>query len=735
MQKESDENIILFVGSYPPRECGIATFTKDLTDAIDKKFYPYAKTKILAMNNNGLNIYNYPKKVIYQLSDTSLSDYVKIAEKINQNKSIKMVSIQHEFGIFGGEYGEYIIKFLKILKKPKTITFHSILPKPDEKRRQIIKDIATNVDEIIVMTQKGVEILENKYKITTPIRIIQHGIPTTGFESQKRLKKHFGLQDKIILSSFGMISSGKGYEYVIRSLPKVVKKYPNLIYIIIGATHPIIRRREGEKYRNMLGEKIKELHLEDNVKFYNKYTTLKEIVGFLKATDIYISPTLTPEQITSGTLAYALGCGRTCISTPFLHAQDLLKADRGILIDKFKNSKSFEKAILETLADKNKMEEIEQNAYAYTRQMTWPNVTISYGETIKKYIQMPEICFEQLPRINTSHFRRLTDDFGMIQFAKYTTPDLNSGYTLDDNARALIVATRLYKKSRSINSLKLIETYLKYIQYVQDSEGKFHNIVLKDKTINKEYFSEEAHGRAINALGYLSSIQSLPKRLKENARHLLLKSLNITKNFTTPRAIALTITGLYNYNKENYSDETLNIIKEYANKLTSLFEKNKTEDWKWFEDKLTYSNSKIPEALLYAYIATQDKYYLDVSKITLDFLVSVTFKDNIFVPIGQAGWYKKNGKRTYFDQQPLDAASMVQTLTLAFKITKDLNYENHMLSAFQWFLGKNTLNQVVYNEQTGGCHDGLGKYSINLNQGAESTLSYLTARLTVDEIL
>lgn len=735
MQKEADKNIILFVGSYPPRECGIATFTKDLTDAIDKKFNPYATTKILAMNNNGVNIYNYPKKVIYQLSDTERKDYVKIAEEINKNKSIKLISIQHEFGIFGGELGKYLVDFLKTLKKPKTITFHSILPNPDKERLKVVRDIAENVNEIVVMTQKGVEILQNEYQIKTPIKVIFHGIPTTSFETQRRLKKQLGLQDKIILSSFGMINSGKGYEYVIESLPKVVKKYPNLVYLIIGATHPIIRRNEGEAYRNLLGEKIKELHLENNVKFYNKYTTLKEIIGYLKATDIYISSTLTPEQITSGTLAYALGCGRASISTPFLHAQDLLKANRGILIKEFKNPKLFESAILNLLDDDKYLSEIEQNAYAYTRQMTWPNVAISYGDTIKKYIEMPEICFEQLPRINTKHIRRMTDDFGMIQFANYIHPDLDSGYTLDDNARALIVAARLYQKSRDKNSIKLMRTYLNYIKYVQDYEGKLYNIVLKDKKIDKNSFSEEAHARAINALGYLISIQSIPKDLKESAKKILINAIDEAKKFTEPRAISSTLTGLYYFNKEDYSENNVKSVKYFADKLIDYYNINSTTDWKWFENKLTYANSKMPEALFHAYMVTQDKNYLDIAKESINFLTSVTFKDNIFIPIGQAGWYKKEGVRAYYDQQPLDASSMVQTLTLAYKITKNLDYENKMLSAFQWFLGKNTLNQVVYNEQTGGCHDGIGENNINLNQGAESTLAYLTARLTVGELI
>ncbi len=734
MEKEGDTNIILFMGTYPPRECGIATFTKDLSDSIDNKFNPYIKTKILAMNNNGLNIYNYPKKVIYQLSDTEKLDYINLAKNINKNDSIKFVCIQHEFGIFGGIYGEYLIDFLKTLNKPKIITFHSILPKPDEKRLQVVKDISENVDEIIVMTKKGVEILENDYKIKTKIKIIPHGIPSVSFESQKRSKKDMGYADKIILSSFGMVNSGKGYEYVIESLPEVVKKYPNLLYLIVGATHPIVRRNEGESYRNILGKKIKELGLEKNVKFYNKYITIKEIIKYLKATDIYISSSLTPEQITSGTLVYAMGCGRATISTPFLHAQDTINHERGILLPDFKNSESFKNAILKILSNKESLKEIEQNSYSFSRHMAWPNVAISYGESIREFLYMPDIYFEKLPRINTKHIRRMTDNFGMIQFAQYTSPDINSGYTLDDNARALMVAGKLYLKSRNKMFLKMISTYLNFIRYVLNYDGKLYNIVSKDKIVDKNSWSEEAQGRAIKALGFISSQHYIPNNIRKESINLFALSLKGSNNIKAPRALSSIISGLYYYNKENYSQNNIELIKNFSNKLIKLYELNHESNWKWFEPSLTYSNCKISRALLHSYMATQEKKYLEVGIESIDFLLSKIFEGKVFVPIGQNGWYKKEKRRSYFDQQPLDAASMVETLTIAYNITNNPEYEKNSLRAFNWFLGNNTLNQIVYNEQTGGCHDGLGKESINLNQGAESTLSYLSARLMLEEL-
>jgi len=378
---------ICFFGTFPPRECGIATFTRDLSSAIDKRLPPSIKTGVIAMNRNGVNIYNYPKEVVHQISDTDMNDYMDVARKINASPKIKLVNIQHEYGIFGGDWGDYILAFLEVIEKPVIATFHCILMDPNEKLKKVVKSISERVSCMIVMTEKAVELLRNVYGVTSEIKIIPHGIPVTNFETQEEEKRELGYSDKIILSSFGMVSSGKGYEQVIEALPGVVKKFPNLIYLIVGETHPDIRKHEGEEYRNFLNEKIKELNLEKHVKFYNKYVTLQEIIKYLKATDIYLSSGLNPEQITSGTLSYAMGCGRAVISTPFLHAKDVLDGKRGLLAE-FENPESFERAILHLLENPGIRKEMEKEAYYYTRHMTWPNVAINYCDLFKNYTNL-----------------------------------------------------------------------------------------------------------------------------------------------------------------------------------------------------------------------------------------------------------------------------------------------------------------------------------------------------------
>ncbi len=732
MNHEFNEANILYLSTYPPRECGIATFARDLTNAIDKRISSSIKTGVVAMNSNGVNIYNYPKKVIHQISDTDMNDYIELAKSVNSSDNIKLVNIQHEYGMFGGEWGDHLLAFLEIVKKPVTLTIHCILPEPNEKLKRVVKAIGESVECIIVMTEKGVELLREVYGVDSEIQVIPHGIPVATFESQEREKNNLGYSDKIVLSSYGLMSRNKGYEYVIKSLPEIVEKYPNLIYLIIGETHPNIRREEGEEYRNYLTSLIKKLNLEKHVKFYNKYITEQEKIKYLKATDIYISPSNDPTQITSGTMPVAMGCGRAVVSTPFLHAKDIINSERGLLAD-FQNPDSFKDAILTLLDNPSMRKEMEKKSYFYTRHMTWPNVAIQYCDLFKRYLNIPQEEIGTLPKIDTSHLIKLTDNFGVIQFAVQTTPDLDSGYTLDDNARAILVCVKHYEKFREFKQLNLIRTYLDYIKYVQKENGKLYNLVDKNKNVYGEW-SEDAQGRAIWALGYLLSSSSMPEDFRKDAEEILLKSLQTASEIKSPRAISFMIQGLYFYNNLKNSPRVRSKIKELTNSLVELYNTHSNPSWKWFEPYLTYGNDKLSEALLYAYLSTGNRDYLDLGLESLNFLLSEMFKGDLFTPIGQRKWYMKDEERSYYDQQPIDAAYMVQTLILAYKITRDEKYKKKAIQTFQWFTGKNSLNQVIYNEVTGGCHDGLGEHSINLNQGAESTISYLMARLSLMDL-
>lgn len=733
MKKNFNDSDVVFLATYPPRECGIATFTKDLVSSINQRLPKNIKTGIIAMNNNGVNIYNYPPEVSYQISDTDMNDYIEAAKRINNSPKVKLVNIQHEFGIFKGMWGDYLLAFLEIVNKPVIITFHSILPSPDPKLRKVVKAICKKVEAIVVMTNKAIELLRKTYRVNTPIHLIPHGIPKVSFEDQTAEKTYLGYEGKIILSSFGMISKGKGYEHVIEALPNIVKKYPNLIYLIIGETHPIARKKYGERYRNSLIRKVKELKLEKHVKFYNKYLALGEIIQYLKATDIYISSGMNPNQATSGTLAYAMGCGRTVISTSFLHAKDVINSERGILVG-FEKPKAFEKAILHLLENDDLRKEMEKKTYYYTRPMTWSNVAMYYCDLFNKYLDLKNKELESLPEMDTSHLIKLTDNFGVIQFAVQTIPDKNSGYTLDDNARAILVCTKHYEKFREFKQLSLIKTYLNYIKYVQKEDGRLYNYVNKDRKVNKDEWSEDAHGRAIWALGYLISSSQIPDDFKKEAEEILTKAIKASDIIKSPRSLAFIIQGLYFYNRAINSPKMRRQICNLTDCLVSLYKETSNPSWKWFEPYMTYANSKLPEALLYSYLATGKREYLDIGLESLNFLLSETFRDGVFIPIGQRGWYFKDKKKAYYDQQPIEASYMIQSLILAYRIVRDEKYKKYAMGAFQWFIGKNTLNQVVYDSSTGGCYDGIGENAVNLNQGAESTISYLMARLFLMEL-
>ena len=727
---------VCFLSNFPPKECGIATFTQDLVTSINKKFNPKVKSRVVALDD-GIETYNYDSRVILHFDRENINEYIRVAEKINNSKNIKLVCIQHEFGIFGGEYGKHLIHFLKTIRKPVVITFHSVLPSPNKLRKKIVSEICSKASGIIVMSKKAVEILNKDYGVEkSKLYVVPHGIPNVPFlseEKREKLKRKMKLGGKKVLLTFGLLSRGKGIEYVIRALPNLVKKYPNLIYLVIGETHPVVRKEEGESYRRELMREIKKLGLENNVKFYNKYLTKTELLKYLLASDIYLCTNLDPNQIVSGTLSYALGCGKAIISTRSLYSEEILAEGRGIIVEAKKPS-LYEEALERILSDDKFREELERRAYYYSRHMIWQNIALKYFSIFNEVVKLSEEIVEKYPPIKLKHLRTLTDDFGIVQFAHLDKPDKFSGYTVDDNSRALIVSILHNKITKSRTSKRFAKIYLNFLEHAQDERGWFHNFHYNEKIKGNEH-SEDAFGRAMWALGYAISETKSPV-IKEKAKNLFDKAINLIEKIRFLRSKAFLILGLYYYSKKykkagNYDIKLL--IKKLADSLVEAYKRESSKEWKWFEEKITYSNTKIPESLLLAYDLTKEKKYLEVAEESLQFLIKILFVNGKLYPIGEKGWYNRNGKRALFDQQPVDASACVQTFLTAYKITKNEEYLKKAIISFNWFLGKNHLNQVLYNEETGGCFDGLLEECINLNQGAESTLSYLLARLHMEE--
>ncbi len=732
MEEKKEQRSILYVGTYIPRECGIATFTNDLIRAMDRKFNPVLKSEILAMNDAGNNFYNYNEKVSLQIDESNIKDYLDAASEINGREDIKIVNIQHEFGIFGGNHGEYLLPFLDAIKKPVVITLHTVIPNPDEGRLGIMRSIINKASAVVVMASSAKKILNEDYGIHDSSKMfhIHHGVPQVPFSS-KNAKKKIALENRIILSTFGLLSRGKGIEYVIKALPALVKKFPKLIYLVIGETHPQVRKREGESYRNMLAKLVDDLGLRSNVRFYNKYQTLKEITTYLSATDIYIASSLDENQIVSGTLSYALGCGKAIIGTPTAYAKEILSKNRGILVD-FRDPESIGTAINQILTDANLKKTLEKNAYQLGRKMIWPNVAAEYLTVFNKVIRLREDIIRKFPAIKLNHLVSMTDSVGIIHHAKHSIPNRKTGYTLDDNARALIAAAKHYGIFKSQQSLKLINTYLSFMHYAQKEDGKFHNFFDYEKRPLDKEGSEDSFGRALSACGYVVS-SKVHDNIKAAAKFIFDNAVKSVGSLDSLRAKAFSIIGLYNYYKRYKHQDILDKARALADSLVNAYYENSLGEWEWFEPYLTYSNSKLPESLFLAYLMTKDKKYLEAAKKTVDFLSNTVIVDGKLVLIGNKGWYYKNSRRAIYDQQPVDAASMVQTLLVAYKTTKKKSYYSNAVLAFNWFLGKNSLNQMMYDEVTGGCFDGLSEETINLNQGAESTISYLLARLNMEE--
>ena len=750
---ESDDISIVYVSTFPPRKCGIATFTHDLTNAMDAILAPGIKSRITAMNHGrGVIRFRYPRKVMFQINEYDPEDYIAVAQNLNKLKQVKIISIQHEFGIFGGERGNYIIPFIKAIDKPVVITFHTVLPNPDKTLYDTVNSLADNVSAVVVMTHSSKKILSQDYSIEQEkIKVVPHGIHPQSYSLSRTAKMTLGYSNMVVLSSFGLLSRNKGLEYVIEALPNVIKKYPDLVYMIIGATHPEVLVREGESYRISLIEQIHDLGLFDHVRMYNKYFPLNELLHFLKATDIYISPSLDPEQAVSGTLSYALGMGRPVISTAFNQAKELISDDVGIMVD-FRNPDSYAEAILQLLEDEHRRLQMGKNAYFLTRKMIWPNVALEYTRIFAEYAPELAPISEQksLPGINISHMVRLTDSFGITQFAIMNKRDRSSGYTLDDNARALLTTVQYYEKLKKSAAVTLsekvmqklrdlINIYLEFISFTSQEDGHFKNFVLSNRKIDNELNEKinlnDSNARALLSLAVTSATASLPKKKRLKALNLLKNRLQTGIDFDSPRALAQYVKALSILVSRNVNVSCVDfreILVKQCDNLVELYRSSRDKDWHWFENALTYSNGVMPEALLLAYPVTKNREYLFAGTETLDFLIKESFIDGLFMPIGQQGWRKKRGIRNHFDQQPEETTSVVLALKAGYMATGDEKYRILMRKAFNWFLGDNSLKQMVYDHTTGGCFDGVSKEEINLNQGAESTVSYLLARIALE---
>lgn len=728
---------ILFITSYPPRECGIATYTQDLKNAIQEKFGHSFSLKICALESKQYD-YVYPEEVKFCLQTQEEANFLDMAHQINADLNIAMIYLEHEFGLFGGTNGNYLLTLMQHLRKPIVTTFHTVLPNPDKVLKKVVRKIVDCSHSIIVMTNTSASILMRDYGIPQEkITVIPHGTHLVSSNDGPEKKSKIHLADRVVLSTFGLLNEGKSIETALDALPKIIEKFPNVIYLIIGKTHPEVMKRDGEKYRESLYEKVLELGLQNHVRFINKYVAQQELMDYLQRTNIYLFTSKDPNQAVSGTLAYAMACGCPIISTPIPHAKEFL--DGAGMNFAFQNSSQLADAAIKLLYDPKLMKEMRLNALHKINPTSWQNAAIAHVDLAKTSLAKKKVVLKyERPEISLDHINKLTTSDGILQFSKIDTPDLDSGYTLDDNARALIALTNHYKLTKEASSLSLIETYLSFIIFCQQDDGNFLNYVDKHGNFfdkNSDENLEDSNGRAIWALGEFVSHKDLfSDELIQKAKFAIEKSLQHITRYNSPRAIAFSIKGLYFYNLEKNNIRVKRLITSLADDLVSKYRGVSENNWKWFEDYLTYANSLLPEAMLYASLSTGSLLYRKIAKTTFDFLLSLTFVNNRIKVISNQGWQHKGKKANNYGEQPIDVAYTVLALDTFYDVFEEEEYLDKMEIAFDWFQGKNHLHQIVYNPITGGCYDGLEENHVNLNQGAESTLSYLLARLVFEKI-
>jgi glycosyltransferase involved in cell wall biosynthesis len=729
---------IAFVGDHLPRKCGIATFTSDLLAAV-AAVYPQSQCLCVSVNDIKGG-YEYPDVVRFEIEEQDLSSYLRAADFLNIS-NVDIVCLQHEFGIFGGAAGGHILALLRELRMPVVTTLHTVLRAPKTDQRRVMQELISLSTRVVVMAERGRQMLEDIYHAPpAKIDLIPHGIPDVGFVDPTYFKDQFGVEGKVVLLTFGLLSPNKGIEYVLNALPRILAEFPDVVYIVLGATHPNELRDHGETYRLSLEILARKNKVEKNVMFYNQFVDLENLKEFIGAADLYITPYLNEAQITSGTLAYAFGAGKAVVSTPYWHAAELLAEDRGVLVP-FGDAQAVAREVIALLRDDTRRHAIRKNAYRMGREMIWNNVAQLYMRSFesaraeraalsrkslatKTLDQRPRV----LPEFKLNHLARMGDSTGVFQHAIFSVPNFSEGYCTDDNARAFILAALLSELGEEPEYVRtLATTCAAFLHHAFDSKTKrFHNLMSFDRRWLDEQGSEDCQGRALWALG-VGVGRSPYRSFRSMAGQLFALALPALTEFTSPRSWAFGLIGIHEYLGRLRGDSLANQTRETLTaKLMDLFERSAHADWRWFEEELSYDNAKLAHALILSGRATGQQAVFERGLEALRWLTELqTSEQGHFRPIGSNGFYRRGGPRASFDQQPIEAQATVSGCLEAYRATSDLWWYEQAQRAFDWFIGWNDLGLELYSPETGGCCDGLHVDRVNRNQGAESTLAFL----------
>lgn len=733
---------IAFLGDYVPRRCGIATFTHHLCEAVAGQAAD-AKCIVIAVNDRQEG-YDYPQEVRFEIPHKDVDAYRAAADELNQNKA-DVLCVQHEFGIYGGPAGNHLLALLKEVRMPVVTTLHTILHEPDLAQRHVMDELARRSDRLVVMARKGAEILRDTYGVPlSKVDIIPHGIPDVPFADSGEFKDQLGVSGKSVLLTFGLLGPGKGIEHAIRAMPEIIRQHPETVYLILGATHPHLIATEGEKYRTSLEHLADDLGVGNHVVFYNRFVSHDDLKEFIGAADIYLTPYLNEAQITSGALAYVFGAGKAVVSTPYWHAKELLADDRGVLVP-FRDSKAISEAVCGLLDDGEHLERIRLRAYEASRASIWPAVARRYLETFNRaksaYTKAPEgvlAKFSQatrpgkLPPVRLEHLARMSDGTGIFQHAIYNVPNFHEGYCTDDNARAFILCNMLEEAAipqRKENLDQLATRYLAFLAAAfHGSTGRFRNFMNHERRWLEEFGSEDSHGRALWAVGS-GAARSHNEGHRRLSAELFERGLSAVISFSSPRAWAFTLLGTHEYLRAHPEHKEARIVRDLlAGKLLARWNESADGEWPWFENKVTYDNARLCQAMILCGQSIPHPRALEVGLESLRWLAGHQKSPaGHFRPIGSNGFHEKNGERADFDQQPIEAQAMVSASLEAFRATRDEFWWREARRAFEWFLGRNDLGLPLHDPSSGGCRDGLHHDRANENQGAESTLAFQLA--------
>jgi glycosyltransferase involved in cell wall biosynthesis len=730
---------IAFIGNYSPRVCGIATFTTDLCEETAKQLGRRSNVFAIAVNDTEQG-YAYPGRVEFTIQKNRQSDYYEAANFINASNA-DVACVQHEYGIYGGWDGIYVLSLVSSLSVPIVVVLHTVLKNPTPNQKKIIQEMAQRAGRLVVMSELAVTLLQEVYAVPfEKIARLYHGTPDFASLDNYRYKKRFQVEGKQTLLTFGLLSPNKGIETVIQALPGLIRDFPKLIYVVLGKTHPNVFKEYGEKYRTGLVALVDRLGLNEHVIFDDRFVSLEELCAWLLAADIYITPYLNEAQIVSGTLSYAVGAGTAIISTPYWYAQEMLAEGRGLLFG-FADAAALAAALGGLLADKARLKALRAKTYKFGRQMRWEVVAGKYLELFQQttaaagkrsmVLKTPPLLLRE-PPFDLAHLQRLTDDTGLIQHAKYIVPDRHTGYCLDDNSRALMLCAGAYSLLRDEGARALISTYFSFTHFMQNPDGRFRNFMDYQRHFLDEAGSDDSFGRALWALGYI--IWRPPRdAYRSLAFECFQKALPHVRGLNL-RGKALAMLGLAAYLRCYQGDESVTaMLRECADHLLAMYRHTAGADWRWFEDIICYDNGIMPMALFQTYALLREDKYLQAARESLEFLEKNLVHDGRLSIIGSNGWYRRGGARAQYDQQPIDATAMVLAYQSAYWVTQDKEYLKKMRLAFGWFLGENDMGMSLYDHETKGCADGLLREGISLNQGGESTVSFLMALLAMIE--